>query len=179
MIDLISMPDDCNARIEDSRPAPGPLTRTSRERTPLSRAALPASWAAVWAAKGVPFLEPLKPCPPEDAQAISLRGALRLRSNDPDQINGAVQDLEEVVRRLPDNPVLRYRLGDAYVRIGDTHNARLQFNEALARNPEYPLPKYGLMRLLLSRNELTQTTVLADEILEDLIIVLIYFQEKL
>ena len=34
------------------------------------RAADGAFWAAVWAAKGVPFREPLNPCPPADDQQI-------------------------------------------------------------------------------------------------------------
>ena len=66
MIDLTSMPDAWRARIADSRPAPGPLTRTSTERSPESFAPLPAFCAATWAAKGVPFLEPLKPIRPAE-----------------------------------------------------------------------------------------------------------------
>ena len=60
------MPAAWRARIEDSRPAPGPFTRTSRLRTPWSLAWFPATWAAVWAAKGVPFLEPLNPWTPAE-----------------------------------------------------------------------------------------------------------------
>ena len=54
MMDLISMPAACMARMADSRPLPGPLTRMSTERRPDSLALVHAAVAACWAAKGVP-----------------------------------------------------------------------------------------------------------------------------
>src|SRR5438552_1715383 len=63
-IDFTSRPTVCSARIADSRPDPGPLTRTSSERMPTVFAALPAFRAAWVAANGVPLREPLKPIPP-------------------------------------------------------------------------------------------------------------------
>src|SRR5450755_2029425 len=60
-----SMPDAASARTADSRPDPGPLTRTSTLRTPWSRAMLAAFEAACWAAKGVPLRDPRKPSDPE------------------------------------------------------------------------------------------------------------------
>src|SRR3954452_14475058 len=60
----MSSPDAARARIADSRPAPGPLTLTSTERTPCSCASWAAFWAATCAANGVPLREPLKPMRP-------------------------------------------------------------------------------------------------------------------
>src|SRR3970040_2543101 len=60
-MDLISTPAACRARIADSRPLPGPLTRMSIERSPCSRAEEAAVVAACWAAKGVPLRDPLNP----------------------------------------------------------------------------------------------------------------------
>src|SRR3954471_2456119 len=60
----MSSPDAARARIADSRPAPGPLTLTSTERTPCSCASWAAFWAATCAANGVPLREPLKPIRP-------------------------------------------------------------------------------------------------------------------
>ncbi len=60
-----SMPAAARARIADSRPEPGPATRTSTERRPWSRAALAALTAACCAANGVPLREPRKPSEPE------------------------------------------------------------------------------------------------------------------
>src|SRR5579884_1588792 len=60
-----SMPAAESARMADSRPEPGPDTRTSTVRTPWSRAMLAAFIAACCAANGVPLREPRKPSEPE------------------------------------------------------------------------------------------------------------------
>src|SRR6187455_1721550 len=70
-IDFTSRPIVCSARIADSRPAPGPFTRTSSERMPYVFAAFPAAIAACVAANGVPLRDPLKPMPPALDQAIT------------------------------------------------------------------------------------------------------------
>src|SRR6185295_19161789 len=54
------------ARIADSRPPPGPFTRTSHCCIPDSVAFFAASYAACCAAKGVPLREPRKPRAPDD-----------------------------------------------------------------------------------------------------------------
>src|SRR6185295_3803742 len=61
-----------SARRADSRPEPGPLTRTSTSFMPNSCALRPASSAAICAAYGVDLREPLKPCVPADDQAMVL-----------------------------------------------------------------------------------------------------------
>ena len=71
-IDFTSNPTVCSARIADSRPDPGPFTRTSSERMPTVLAALPAFRAACVAANGVPLREPLKPMPPALDYAITF-----------------------------------------------------------------------------------------------------------
>src|ERR1017187_9852050 len=67
-----SIPAVLNARTADSRPEPGPETRTSTTRSPLSLALLAAVMAACWAAKGVPLREPRKPSEPALDQEIVL-----------------------------------------------------------------------------------------------------------
>src|ERR1700722_9252076 len=69
---VIFRPQAFRARTADSRPGPGPPTRTSTFLTPCSCAALPAFSAATWAAKGVLLREPRKPQPPEVAQESVL-----------------------------------------------------------------------------------------------------------
>src|SRR5919202_6872805 len=53
----------------DSRPLPGPCTRTCTRRNPRFIASRPQFSAATVAAKGVDFLEPLNPALPADPQA--------------------------------------------------------------------------------------------------------------
>src|SRR6185503_7736505 len=65
---VILRPQAFRARTADSRPGPGPPTRTSTFFTPCSCAATPAFSAATCAANGVDLREPRKPQPPEVAQ---------------------------------------------------------------------------------------------------------------
>src|ERR1700724_4765924 len=69
---VIFRPQLLSARTADSRPGPGPPTRTSTFFTPCSCAAVPAFSAATCAANGVLFLEPRKPQPPAVAQESVL-----------------------------------------------------------------------------------------------------------
>src|SRR6201999_3672257 len=61
-------PPPWRARRALSRPAPGPFTKTTTERTPCSMALRAASSAASCAANGVLLREPLKPREPALAQ---------------------------------------------------------------------------------------------------------------
>src|SRR5512143_1557746 len=69
---VIRNPTEFRARTADSRPGPGPFTRTSRFFTPHSLALFPAFSAATCAANGVLLREPLKPQLPARAQASVL-----------------------------------------------------------------------------------------------------------
>src|SRR5258707_12509857 len=64
---VIFRPQLFSARTADSRPGPGPPTRTSTFFTPCSCAATPAFSAATCAANGVLLREPRKPQPQEVA----------------------------------------------------------------------------------------------------------------
>ena len=72
MIIVTSRPTAWSARMAASRPWPGPFTKTSTVFRPCSIAARAATSAAVCAAKGVLFLLPRKPWPPEEAQEMAL-----------------------------------------------------------------------------------------------------------
>ena len=71
MISVTSIPLLWMVRIADSRPLPGPLTYTLTFLKPASKATLDASSAAVCAAYGVFFLEPLKPIFPAEDQEMT------------------------------------------------------------------------------------------------------------
>src|SRR5438045_991983 len=69
---LIDIPAAWSAVIADSRPEPGPFTRTSISLTPNLLALSAHVSAARWAANGVLLREPLKPTVPADAkQSVS------------------------------------------------------------------------------------------------------------
>src|SRR5438128_2969717 len=67
-IALMDKPAACRAVMADSRPEPGPLTRTSISLRPNLVAFSAAVSAARWAAKGVLLRLPLKPTVPAEAK---------------------------------------------------------------------------------------------------------------
>src|SRR6266581_7893293 len=69
-IERICRPAVASAWIADSRPEPGPWTRTWTRFTPRFSASRAACSAATVAANGVDFFEPLNPALPEEPQVI-------------------------------------------------------------------------------------------------------------
>src|SRR5437660_3693490 len=65
-------PAVASAWIADSRPDPGPCTRTCTRFTPRFSASRAACSAATVAANGVDFFDPLKPAFPDEPQVIVL-----------------------------------------------------------------------------------------------------------
>src|SRR5688572_33271101 len=71
-IDTTRSPTDASAWMADSRPLPGPCTRTCTRRRPKFMASRPQFSAAAVAANGVDFFEPLKPAFPAEPHASVL-----------------------------------------------------------------------------------------------------------
>src|SRR6266511_5503979 len=71
-IERICRPALASAWIADSRPEPGPCTRTCTRLTPRLSASRAACSAATVAANGVDFLDPLKPALPDDPQVMAF-----------------------------------------------------------------------------------------------------------
>tara|TARA_B110000263_G_scaffold2550_1_gene2139 strand:+ start:1147 stop:1524 length:378 start_codon:yes stop_codon:yes gene_type:complete len=65
-------PAEAKAEMADSRPDPGPCTKILTLLMPSAIASLPHSSAAIVAAKGVDFFDPLNPALPELPQTIVL-----------------------------------------------------------------------------------------------------------
>src|SRR5919206_1832437 len=72
LIERIWRPAAASAWIADSRPLPGPCTRTCTRRTPAESASRAHCSAATVAAKGVDFFEPLNPALPDDPHDTAL-----------------------------------------------------------------------------------------------------------
>src|SRR5581483_4876247 len=72
LIDVMAIPFDTKPRMEDSRPEPTPLTTTATSFKPMVWALPPTVSPTLAAAKGVPFLAPLKPSEPLEDQAKLL-----------------------------------------------------------------------------------------------------------
>lgn len=102
---------------------------------------------------------------PNDNEAIAIRASLALITGARDQLQTAISDLQSVVSKMPDNPVLRYNLGRALLAKGDADQARVQFEEAIKIRPDYVLPRLALAQLLLQRREYGRVIQMVQEIL--------------
>lgn len=102
---------------------------------------------------------------PGNNQAKVLREALRLQGGDPQAAKKAIPDFEALVAQMPENPVLRYNFGRAYLMIGDTDKALVQFQEAANRRSDYIAPRLALARIYLFRHQPAMAAKLASEVL--------------
>ena len=68
---------------------------------------------------------------PKDSDAVAMRAALMLVTGDLKQINQAVDDLQSLVAKTPDNHLLRFNLARAYMAKNDPEQARLQLEAAI------------------------------------------------
>jgi tetratricopeptide (TPR) repeat protein len=87
---------------------------------------------------------------PDDNDARGLSATFLLDKGD---IAGALQELQAVVTRAPDNPVSRYNLGRAHAARGEYEQARQQFAKAIELRPDYVLARLALAQLQVSRGD--------------------------
>ena len=102
---------------------------------------------------------------PKDPEAIAIRASLTLLTGTREQLQSAISDLQAVVTRMPENPVLRYNLGKALLAKGDIQAGRLQFEEAIKLRPDYLLPRITLAQVYLQNREYGKTIQMSQEIL--------------
>jgi len=102
---------------------------------------------------------------PNNAQAKVLRGALRIQGGDPQAARETIHDFEALVAQMPQNPVLRYNFGRAYLTIGDQDKALVQFQEAANLRSDYMAPRFALAQIYMAKAQPAMAAKLAEEIL--------------
>jgi tetratricopeptide (TPR) repeat protein len=100
-----------------------------------------------------------------DAEAIAIRASMSLLTGSKEQLQSAINDLQTVVSRMPENPVLRYNLGRAHLARQNVQAARVQFEEAIKLRPDYLLPRITLAEVMLRSGEYAKVIQMAQEIL--------------
>ncbi|MCS7314651.1 MAG: tetratricopeptide repeat protein [Bryobacterales bacterium] len=103
---------------------------------------------------------------PKDEEARAMRAALIIEGGSPDELRTAVADLQAAVGRTPDNPVLRFQLGRALARQGQWELARVQFEEAIKRRPNYLPPRFALAQYHMGRRDFASALTVARQVLE-------------
>jgi len=102
---------------------------------------------------------------PKDTEAIAIRASLTLLAGNKEQLQSAIDDLQSVVSKMPDNPVVRYNLGRALLAKQNLEAARVQFEEAIKIRPDYLQPRLALAQMLLQKGESAKVAQMADEVL--------------
>jgi tetratricopeptide (TPR) repeat protein len=100
---------------------------------------------------------------PNDNDAVAMRAALMLVTGDLKQINQAVNDLQALVAKTPDNHLLRFNLARAYMAKNDPEQARLQLEAAIKIRPDFILAHNLLARLYLNKGDYSKALKEADD----------------
>ena len=101
----------------------------------------------------------------EDAVALALKGQILLDSKDAAKAKTALADLTKAVAAQPDNVVIRYDLGRAYLAAGDMEKALNEFRQAVERRPTYAPAQLALAKLYYLRREYANSIAAADRVL--------------
>jgi tetratricopeptide (TPR) repeat protein len=102
---------------------------------------------------------------PRDPVALALRARLLLESRSPSYLKQAVNELQESVRELPNNPVVRYNLGRALFLGGEVEPARIQFETAAKLRADYVPPLIALSEIHIRKAEYARALTLAEQAL--------------
>ena len=100
---------------------------------------------------------------PNDSDAVAMRAAMMLVTGDLKQINQAVNDLQSLVAKTPDNHLLRFNLARAYLAKNDVEQARLQLEAAIKSRPDFILARDMLGRIYLNKGDYGKALKEADE----------------
>jgi len=100
---------------------------------------------------------------PDDNDARGLSATFLLDKGD---VAKALQELQAVVTRAPDNPVARYNLGRAHAARGEWEQARQQFSKAIELRPDYVLAQLALAQLQVTRGEYDAALKTSAEVLK-------------
>jgi tetratricopeptide (TPR) repeat protein len=96
--------------------------------------------------------------------ARSLRAAIEVESNSPDQIQAALDELPELLKERPSDAVLHYYLGRAHVARGETDAALTQFEEAMRQDPKLVQARILATNLSIQRGDFQRASQYGDEL---------------
>lgn len=101
----------------------------------------------------------------QDAEATAMRASLWLQTGRKEQLQTAINDLQSVLSKMPDNFVVRYNLGRALLAKGDLEAAKLQFQDAIKLRADFIPPRLLLAQIQLQKTEYTAAMQTTSEIL--------------
>ncbi len=103
---------------------------------------------------------------PKDDDGIAMRGALALRSGTKETVQAAINDLQSVVSRTPNNPVLRFNYARALIAKGELDQAKVQLLEAVKLRPDFVPARLALAQVYVTKGDFPNAQQMANEILQ-------------
>jgi putative PEP-CTERM system TPR-repeat lipoprotein len=102
---------------------------------------------------------------PKNDDALQLHAALILQVGDAKQKQQAINDLQAMLSRTPNNHSLHYNLGRAYQLRGDYDAAKVQYQEAIKLRPNFVAAQIGLGNVMLAKGDSARALQTASDIL--------------
>lgn len=102
---------------------------------------------------------------PDDLDSRTARALLLRSSTDPAKLSLAISELNSLVEKNPNNEVIRYNLGLAYLAKGDVKASRAQLLESAKLRRGYLPPRIALAEISQRTKDFGETIRLANEIL--------------
>lgn len=117
------------------------------------------------APEAIQMVDSILKADPKDSDAVAMRAALQLTTGDRNQINAAVNDLQGLVNKTPDNHLLRYNLARALVARNETDSAIQHLQEAVKLRPDFIAGRIMLSRIYLTKGDAGRALKSADEVI--------------
>lgn len=102
----------------------------------------------------------------DNAVALALKGQILLDEREPGFAKTAIEDLTKAVAAQPNNVVMRFDLGRAYLASGDIQKAMNEFQQAVQRRGNYAPAHLALAKLYLLQRQYANSITSADRVLQ-------------
>jgi len=117
-------------------------------------------------AQALPVLQDILKADPANFAARSLRAAIRLDSQVPEDAQAAFADLTQLAAQQPKDGLIHYNLGRAWLAKGNTEAALAQFEESLRRNPALLQARVLAADVSMRRGDYTLARQYSDELVD-------------
>jgi len=102
---------------------------------------------------------------PDDQEGIAMRAALRLTTGSREEVNLAVNDLQSLVTKNPNNHLLHFNLARGLVAKNEIEQARIQLDETIKLRPDFIAAREILAKIYLNKQDGAKALQEAETIL--------------
>ncbi len=101
-----------------------------------------------------------------DNEALAMRAALKLQAGTREEVQAAVNDLQSVVAKTPENHMVRFNLARALIAKGDLDSAKVQLVEAIKYRPDFLLAKLALSQVYVAKQDYQNAIQTTGQVLQ-------------